>query len=105
MAKPDGWVTKNQGLRDGSPAGWRPGHGQFKLLEHATAEMQVKGPNAAMSGTDSRDQSGRAILAQQAGGAAQPTSRWPMPSAVVAPRHGNGVDGLPRVWTGSVGCA
>ena len=45
--------------------------GQFQLLQHATAEMQLSGPNAAMSGTDPRELSGRAILAQQAGGAAQ----------------------------------
>jgi len=45
--------------------------GQFQLLQHATAEMQLSGPNAAMSGIDPRELSGRAILAQQAGGAAQ----------------------------------
>jgi len=70
MAKPDGWITKNQGFELEVTPGGDLAVGQFKLLEHATAEMQVKGPNAAMSGTDSRDQSGRAILAQQAGGAA-----------------------------------
>jgi hypothetical protein len=32
--------------------------------------MQASGPNASMSGTDPRELSGRAILAQQAGGAA-----------------------------------
>ena len=45
--------------------------GQMRLLEHATSEMQATGPNASMSGTDDRELSGRAILAQQAGGAAQ----------------------------------
>jgi hypothetical protein len=70
MAKPDGWITINPGLKIEVQPGGDLAMGQFKLLEHATAEMQVKGPNAAMSGTDSRDQSGRAILAQQAGGAA-----------------------------------
>jgi hypothetical protein len=45
--------------------------GQFDLLQHATQEMQLSGPNAAMSGTDPRELSGRAILAQQAGGAVQ----------------------------------
>ena len=70
MAKPDGWIVKNQGFELEVTPGGDLAVGQFKLLEHATAEMQVKGPNAAMSGTDSRDQSGRAILAQQAGGAA-----------------------------------
>lgn len=69
-AKPDGWITVNPGLKLEIMPGGDLAMGQFKLLEHATAEMQAKGPNAAMSGTDSRDQSGRAILAQQAGGAA-----------------------------------
>src|SRR5262249_21350301 len=45
--------------------------GQIQLLQHATQEMQLSGPNAAMSGTDPRELSGRAILAQQAGGAVQ----------------------------------
>jgi hypothetical protein len=44
--------------------------GQFKLHEVAISRMQAKGPNAAMQGNDPRDLSGRAILAQQAGGAA-----------------------------------
>jgi hypothetical protein len=70
MAKPDGWVTVTPGMKLEVTPGGDLAMGQFKLLEHATAEMQAKGPNAAMSGTDSRDQSGRAILAQQAGGAA-----------------------------------
>jgi hypothetical protein len=69
-AKPDGWITVNPGLKLEMQPGGDLAVGQFKLLEHATAEMQAKGPNAAMSGTDPRDQSGRAILAQQAGGAA-----------------------------------
>ena len=69
-AKPDGWITVNPGLKLEMQPGGDLAMGQFKLLEHATAEMQQKGPNAAMSGTDPRDQSGRAILAQQAGGAA-----------------------------------
>lgn len=42
---------------------------QMALLQHATAEMQASGPNAAMAGKDPRIQSGRAIQAQQAGGA------------------------------------
>jgi hypothetical protein len=45
--------------------------GQMALLTHAVQEMQLSGPNAAMSGTDPRELSGRAILAQQAGGATQ----------------------------------
>ena len=69
-AKPDGWITINPGTKLEMQPGGDLAMGQMRLLEHATMEMQTKGPNAAMSGTDSRDQSGRAILAQQAGGAA-----------------------------------
>jgi hypothetical protein len=43
----------------------------MKLLEHATMEMQASGPNASMMGNDSKELSGRAILANQAGGVAQ----------------------------------
>jgi hypothetical protein len=70
IAKPDGFIRVNPGLKLEIQPGGDLALGQFKLLEHATMEMQQKGPNAAMSGTDPRDQSGRAILAQQAGGAA-----------------------------------
>lgn len=41
----------------------------MQLMQHATAELQASGPNAAMAGKDPRIQSGRAIQAQQAGGA------------------------------------
>jgi hypothetical protein len=68
-AKPDGWITVNPGLKLEMQPGGDLALGQFRLLEHATMEMQQKGPNASMSGTDDRDQSGRAILAQQTGGA------------------------------------
>jgi hypothetical protein len=71
VARPDGFVVVNPGMRfDIEPAG-ELATGQFQLLQHATAEMQLSGPNAAMSGTDSRELSGRAVLAQQAGGAVQ----------------------------------
>jgi hypothetical protein len=71
VAKPDGWVTKNPGFELEIQTGVELAVGQFQLLQHATQEMQLSGPNAAMSGTDSRELSGRAILAQQAGGAVQ----------------------------------
>lgn len=71
LAKPDGHVEYvNQGatkgfevLQTGDMAA-----AQFSLLQQATAEMDLAGPNAAMAGKDPRDQSGRAILAQQQGG-------------------------------------
>jgi hypothetical protein len=42
--------------------------GQFKMLQYAVEQMNVTGPNAAMAGKDPREQSGRAIIAQQSGG-------------------------------------
>ncbi|HEY2417999.1 MAG TPA: hypothetical protein VGH84_08765 [Steroidobacteraceae bacterium] len=71
VAKPDGYVEVMPGLKFEIESGAELATGQFQLLQHATAEMQLSGPNAAMSGTDPRELSGRAILAQQAGGAAQ----------------------------------
>lgn len=71
VARPDGYVEKNPGLEFEIQEGGDLAAGQFQLLQHATAEMQLTGPNAAMSGTDSRELSGRAILTQQAGGAVQ----------------------------------
>ena len=71
LAKPDGLIEVNSGMRfEVLPSGEMT-NGQFQLLTHATAEMALAGPNAAMSGTDERQLSGRAILAQQAGGATQ----------------------------------
>jgi hypothetical protein len=71
LARPDGYVEVNAGMRFEVMPGGEMALGQFQLLQHATAEMQLSGPNAAMSGTESRELSGRAILAQQAGGATQ----------------------------------
>ena len=71
IAKPDGYVEVMPGLKFEVQESSDLATGQFQLLQHATAEMQLSGPNAAMSGTDPRELSGRAILAQQAGGAAQ----------------------------------
>ncbi|CAG9255963.1 hypothetical protein [Paraburkholderia caribensis] len=72
LAKPDGHVTVNAGGRFGEDFGVLPtgdmAQSQMELLQHATAEMQASGPNAAMAGKDPRIQSGRAIQAQQAGG-------------------------------------
>lgn len=42
--------------------------GHFQMLQHATQEIDLMGPNAAMQGKAEQDQSGRAILAQQQGG-------------------------------------
>jgi len=71
VARPDGYVEVTPGMKFEIEPGGDLASGQFQLLQHATQEMQLSGPNAAMSGTDSRELSGRAILAQQAGGAVQ----------------------------------
>jgi hypothetical protein len=71
VAKPDGYVEVMPGLKFEIQQTTDLAAGQFQLLQHATAEMQLSGPNAAMSGTDPRELSGRAVLAMQAGGAAQ----------------------------------
>jgi hypothetical protein len=71
MARPDGAIAVLPGMRFELHPGGDLAAGQFQLLQHATQEMQLAGPNAAMSGTDERELSGRAILAQQAGGAVQ----------------------------------
>lgn len=72
LAKPDGHVKVNQGGKFGEDFGILPtndmAQGQQLLLQQATAEMQAAGPNAAMAGKDPRQQSGRAIQAQQQGG-------------------------------------
>lgn len=67
MARPDGVILGEQGdierLDNNDQIA-----GHFNLLQHATNEIDLMGPNAAMSGKADRDQSGRAILAQQQGG-------------------------------------
>jgi hypothetical protein len=73
LAKPDGHIEVEAGGTLNQDFGVLPtgdmASSQMALLQHATAEMQASGPNAAMSGKDPRIQSGRAIQAQQAGGA------------------------------------
>jgi len=71
VARPDGYIEVTPGMKFEILPGGDLATGQFQLLQHATSEMQLSGPNAAMSGTDPRELSGRAILAQQAGGAVQ----------------------------------
>jgi hypothetical protein len=72
LAKPDGWITLNPGqgrfeIRDNGDMA----QGQMALLQHVAAEIDATGPNAAMAGKDPREQSGRAIQAQQQGGAVE----------------------------------
>ena len=71
IARPDGYVEITPGMKFEIQDGAQLAQGQFELLKHATEEMQASGPNASLSGTDNKELSGRAILAQQAGGAVQ----------------------------------
>ena len=72
-ARPDGHFALGSNVEFGKHFGVVPttdmAQGQFQLLQQAIMEMDLQGPNAAMQGKDPRNQSGRAILAQQQGGA------------------------------------
>lgn len=69
LARPDGIVIKQQGLEFTRLPGSEFTQAQMALLQHATGELQQRGANASLSGTDPRALSGRAIQAQQQGGA------------------------------------
>jgi len=75
MAKPDGHVELNAGALFGKDFGTLPtidmAQGQMQLLQQALAEMQAAGPNNALAGKNTESQSGRAIQAQQQGGAVE----------------------------------
>lgn len=68
LAKPDGVIEVNEmdDLEILNTSDFAVG--QMQLLQHATQEFDLMGPNAAMSGKSDKDQSGRAIIAQQQGG-------------------------------------
>jgi len=72
-ARPDGHFALGSNVKWGDDFGIVPttdmAQGMLQLHQIAIAEMTVQGPNAAMQGKDPRLQSGRAILAQQQGGA------------------------------------
>ncbi len=71
LAKPDGHIEVLSG-EFGKDFGVLPtgdmAQGQLALLQQATAEMVATGANAALAGTDPRDQSGRAQQLQQQAG-------------------------------------
>ena len=68
LNKADGMVEVTPGMLFDELGNNDMAQGQFQLLQQATIEMQGQGPNAALSGKDTRQQSGRAIQAQQEGG-------------------------------------
>lgn len=75
LAKPDGHVdlppTAVWGQNFGIVPTGDQSAGHYELLQQATAVFESMGPNASMQGKSSKDQSGRAILAEQQGGAIQ----------------------------------
>lgn len=68
LARPDGKIKLNPGFEFKVLETTDLAEGQFKLLEQIQERMSSSGPNASMAGKDDRDLSGKAIIAQQAGG-------------------------------------
>lgn len=71
MAKPDGHVEINDGVYGQDFGKFDTSDlaaGQFNLLAEAKNEIDAIGVNAAMSGKEDRDMSGRALLAKAQGG-------------------------------------
>ena len=66
--KPDGVIVHNPEMKLVIHKDTAEIQGQFQLLQYAIGQMNVQGPNASMGGKDPRELSGRAIIAQQAGG-------------------------------------
>jgi hypothetical protein len=75
MARPDGHVPLQGATQFGKDWGIIPTNDQasqqFDLLQQAQQIFEVMGPNAAMQGKKEGNESGRAIMAQQQGGAIQ----------------------------------
>lgn len=79
--RPDGHIEINyEAFEDAARIGMRPFEqldntdqvqGQFALLTEAKSEIDMVGPNATLLGQSGRDQSGRAIMAQQQAGFAE----------------------------------
>lgn len=72
LSKPDGHLEINEAAIFGQDFGILPtgdmAAAQFQMLQQSISEIELRGPNAAMSGKDPRSQSGRALQAQQQGG-------------------------------------
>lgn len=73
LALPDGHVPLGAGAKFGEDFGVIPtndmSQGNLQLLQQAIGEMQASGPNAAMAGKTTGDQSGRALEAKVQAGA------------------------------------
>jgi len=68
LAKPDGVITVNPGMKAEFRDGQNLAQAHFQLLQEAKNEIDLMGPNASMGGKGVEGQSGRAIIAQQQGG-------------------------------------
>jgi hypothetical protein len=68
LAKPDGHVETTPGMKFDIVPTNDLSAGNFQMLQEAKAEIDAQGPNAALTGAESRDLSGRAIQALQSGG-------------------------------------
>jgi hypothetical protein len=71
LARPDGVIETTPGMEfEILPTGDMAA-AQFQLLQEAKQEIDSVGVNAALSGTESRAMSGRALIARQEGGMAE----------------------------------
>jgi hypothetical protein len=68
LTRPDGWVVKTPGAEMELLQNTELAASQTALGQQAMAYVMQSGPNAALLGKGTEDQSGRAIEAQQAGG-------------------------------------
>lgn len=68
LARPDGYIETNPGFQFEVLNTTDLAMGQTSLLQEAKAEIDLMGPNPALSGKDEGSKSGRAIQAQQQGG-------------------------------------
>ena len=66
--RPDGFIMVQRGMRFDVDRNTEMANGQAMLLQQAMAHVMSSGPNAALLGKGTEDQSGRAIQAQQQGG-------------------------------------
>lgn len=75
LAKPDGHVEMAGGAKFGEDFGIVPtsdmATAQFQLLQEAKAEIDAVGVNAALSGNEGRNMSGRALMARSEQGLAE----------------------------------
>ena len=68
LARPDGFIEKNPQMQFEIAENMDLSTGQMTLLQHASAELEMMGPNADLQGNGEEGQSGRAVQARQQGG-------------------------------------